>query len=307
MRYKVGIAANTYALRGGSDAEDQQRHLDVCVEAHHGGFDSIFVYEHHFTSYMVSPSPLTTLSYLAGRAPSAWLGTSVLILPVYEIPRLAETIAVIDNLAKGKCLFGVGRGRGDEELTALGVSRPTMDEFVSSIRELRTLLAGHPGEIRPRPAFAPEKRLCVASGAELPETLRGLGLTAMRNWSPDLPKGLGGILFVTCSVARSMATAESAARTALAEDLRMMDAHYGAPPNRRFDDRLSDALAGSLIGTPKQVLDRLREIANRAQAEHIVLEIAIGGRDPLDVREMALTLSEAANQSGGWSGEDAPS
>ena len=41
------------------------------------GFDSLWCFEHHFTSYMLSPNPLQTLTYFAGRTSRIQLGTMV--------------------------------------------------------------------------------------------------------------------------------------------------------------------------------------------------------------------------------------
>ena len=45
------------------------------------GFDSLWCFEHHFTSYMLSPNPLQILTYFAGRTKRIQLGTMVVVLP----------------------------------------------------------------------------------------------------------------------------------------------------------------------------------------------------------------------------------
>ena len=82
--------------------------------------------EHHFGSLSLSPSPLMTLSHLAGRTERIRLGTGVLVLPLHHPMRLAEEVAYVDGLSGGRLDWGLGAGSQDHEGRGLGVvSRPT--------------------------------------------------------------------------------------------------------------------------------------------------------------------------------------
>ena len=50
------------------------------------------------------------LSYLAGRTSSITLGTGAVILPWNDPLRVAEKITMLDHLAEGRLVFGMGRG-----------------------------------------------------------------------------------------------------------------------------------------------------------------------------------------------------
>lgn len=75
---------------GLNDAQFIKEDLDMALLAESLGFESIWVTEHHFTNYSISPSPLQTLAYLAGKVKKAYLGTQVVILPWNDPVRVAE-------------------------------------------------------------------------------------------------------------------------------------------------------------------------------------------------------------------------
>lgn len=63
--------------------------------------------------------PITVLSYLAGRTSRITLGTSVCILPMRNPIEVAAEVAHLDQLAKGRFVFGVGVGWFQEEFEVL--------------------------------------------------------------------------------------------------------------------------------------------------------------------------------------------
>ena len=106
---KVGVALNMLQKDGRSDAEVFAEHMALGDLAEPLGFDSLFALEHHFTGYAMSPAPLQTLSYYAGRTRRIALGTAVIVLPWHDPIRVAEQIALLDIISGGRCLFGFGR------------------------------------------------------------------------------------------------------------------------------------------------------------------------------------------------------
>jgi len=97
------------------------------------GFDSVWSVEHHFTDYTMCPDPLQLLSWLAGRTERVLLGTGVVVLPWHDPVRVAEQIALLDNLSGGRLLLGIGRGIARIEYEGFGVDMDTSRErFVES-------------------------------------------------------------------------------------------------------------------------------------------------------------------------------
>ena len=74
------------------------------------GYDSVWSVEHHFDDYSMCPDATQALSYLAGRTSSITLGTGAVILPWNDPLRVAEKITMLDHLAEGRLVFGMGRG-----------------------------------------------------------------------------------------------------------------------------------------------------------------------------------------------------
>ena len=86
------------------------------------GFDFVLIAEHHFSNYGMSPAPLMQALAIADRTKTIRIGTAVLVLPVWQPLRLAEEVAVLDNLTGGRFFCGVGRGYQPHEFARLGVT-----------------------------------------------------------------------------------------------------------------------------------------------------------------------------------------
>ncbi len=86
------------------------------------GFDYVLIAEHHFTNYGNSPAPLMQALHIAQRTRRIKIGTAAVILPVWQPLRLAEEVAVLDNLTDGRFMCGVGRGYQAYEMAGFGGS-----------------------------------------------------------------------------------------------------------------------------------------------------------------------------------------
>jgi alkanesulfonate monooxygenase SsuD/methylene tetrahydromethanopterin reductase-like flavin-dependent oxidoreductase (luciferase family) len=88
------------------------------------GFDGIWAPEHFGTPYGMTPSPIQTLSYYAGRTERVTFGTMVAVVPWWNPIRLAHQIAYLDIISNGRFeTIGLGRGVAKKEFDALGVPR----------------------------------------------------------------------------------------------------------------------------------------------------------------------------------------
>ena len=91
------------------------------------GFDSVWLAEHHFSSYGYCPNPLLMAVKLAERTKRARIGIGVMVVPFYHPLRLAEEIGMADQLTEGRLDLGVGRGYQPYEFNRFGV--PIRGEF----------------------------------------------------------------------------------------------------------------------------------------------------------------------------------
>src|SRR3972149_3211768 len=74
------------------------------------GFDSLQVPERHGRTETMFPTPLLLLSALAARPSRIRLGTYILLLPLYDPMHIAEQFAMLDQLSRGRTIFGVASG-----------------------------------------------------------------------------------------------------------------------------------------------------------------------------------------------------
>jgi alkanesulfonate monooxygenase SsuD/methylene tetrahydromethanopterin reductase-like flavin-dependent oxidoreductase (luciferase family) len=74
------------------------------------GIDAIWLAEHHFDGICAYVDPIALAAALAPTTRHAQLGFAVLQTALHHPMRLAEQLAIIDNIAKGRLIVGLGRG-----------------------------------------------------------------------------------------------------------------------------------------------------------------------------------------------------
>ena len=178
-RVKVGVQMVFQSWGYGPDVTDGQvvaEEVELAVLADQLGFDALWPVEHHFEDYAFCPDNTVVLANLAARTTRIGLGTGAVILPWNDPLRVAEKIALLDHLAGGRVLFGVGRGLARKEYEGFGIpmdeSRDRFDEsarMVIEALESGFIEGGGPyypqarTAIRPRPGRSFRDRFfCVA-------------------------------------------------------------------------------------------------------------------------------------------------
>ena len=143
------------------------------------GFISLTIPEHHFINYLVHPSPLLTAVRVAAETKSIPLISAVLVLPFYDVRRLAGEIAQADCLTGGRIQIGVGRGAFRYEFDRFNVPvEESRERFDDSLNLLIKLLSEEevswdskyyrfePLTVTPRPVQKPYPAIWVAALAE---------------------------------------------------------------------------------------------------------------------------------------------
>lgn len=74
------------------------------------GADIVWLAEHHFDGISVYADPMVLAGALAASVKHAGLGFAVIQTALHHPVRLAEQIALLDHLVKGRLIIGLGRG-----------------------------------------------------------------------------------------------------------------------------------------------------------------------------------------------------
>ena len=86
------------------------------------GFDSVWLAELHFNPrFSVMPAPLLAAAAIAQTTTRIKIGTAVNLLPLHSPIRLAEEVATLDVLSKGRTIFGIGRGSNPSHFEGYGI------------------------------------------------------------------------------------------------------------------------------------------------------------------------------------------
>jgi probable F420-dependent oxidoreductase len=132
MRFGLFFSFQSPRESGIAFDEPYRDMLECLPIAEELGYSSAFFASHHVQPDGWCPSPLVALAAAAAVTKRMRLGTAVLLVPLYAPVKLAEDVAVLDNLAKGRLVLGVAPGYVSEEFAAHGVSRnervPRMEE-----------------------------------------------------------------------------------------------------------------------------------------------------------------------------------
>ena len=94
--------------RDAADAFEQV--IEEAVLAEELGFDGIFLPERHGRGETYVPSPLVAATAIAARTSRITIATTILMPTLYNPMHLAEQVAMIDNLSRGRFVLGVGVG-----------------------------------------------------------------------------------------------------------------------------------------------------------------------------------------------------
>ena len=138
-----------------------------------GGFDAVWLAEHHFTTFSVCPSVHMLGTLAAARTKRLRIGTAVSLAALYHPLRLAEEVALLDMLSGGRVNWGAGRGFAPSEFKAFGVPpeesaerfREAVEIVLKAWTQERFSLQGHALHLRRRRGAA--QAAAAAASADL--------------------------------------------------------------------------------------------------------------------------------------------
>ena len=110
------FAAFTTVAGSAGEATSAEEHIDnlrqQTILAEELGFEAMWLGEHHFGPYGVGdiPNPIMLGADLAARTSTIRIGQMANIVPWWHPIRLAEDLAILDNMTGGRVDVGFGRG-----------------------------------------------------------------------------------------------------------------------------------------------------------------------------------------------------
>jgi alkanesulfonate monooxygenase SsuD/methylene tetrahydromethanopterin reductase-like flavin-dependent oxidoreductase (luciferase family) len=253
------------------------------------GFEAVWLSEHHATGDGFLPAPLIVAAALAARTERIAIGTNVLVLPLHHPLRVAEDAAVVDLLAGGRVVLGVGQGYAAHEFELFGVDRATrarrLEDGVATIRS-----AWEDGPVSPRP----DRRIPILVGAVADRAVEravriGDGLIVYCGSDRDLPpraeqldrilaahgRTRDGFRFVATGIVHVDEDGDRAWRRA-APAIAYLEGELAA---FRGADRPTPRQEDHLVGTPDEVADRLAALHAATGFDHFAHWARLPGLD----------------------------
>jgi len=204
MKFSIIYEAQMVDTSRRNEAQVFHDIVDQCVLAEEMGFDCIWSVEHHcLTQYAHLSAPESFLAFIAGRTTRIHVGHGVICLPfnMNHPIKVAERVATLDILSKGRVHFGVGKGATQQEAGAFGTSldmvTPQVDESMYMIPKMwmqdkfehhSDLINIPPRPIHPKPYQDPHPLMymaCTRDEALQVAGSRGLGSLVLGFSGPD--------------------------------------------------------------------------------------------------------------------------
>ena len=102
-------------------AETYDEDLELVRRADRLGFSEIWVGEHLQLPWENMPTPELFIARALGETEQIVFGTGVVLLPLHDPIQVAHRIAMLDHLAKGRFMFGIGSGGSPSDAEMLGI------------------------------------------------------------------------------------------------------------------------------------------------------------------------------------------
>ncbi len=146
MKFGIFLLLQSPDMRPSQETYDHA--LEQGVLADQLGFDYIVAAEHHFSSYGFLPSPLLLIPVLAERTKQIRFSTAVVVLPLRNPIQLAEEIAMLDLVTRGRVEVGFGTGYQQYEFQRFGVNLAENRAMFEEVARAHHQTAEH-GECEP--------------------------------------------------------------------------------------------------------------------------------------------------------------
>lgn len=194
MKFSIIYEAQMVDTSRAAEARNFHEMIEQSMLAEKMGFDTVWAVEHTaLTQYAHMSAPETFLAFLAGKTTTLGIGHGVVCLPpaMNHPVKVAERIATLDILSKGRVHFGVGKGGTQQEAGTFGYDLTTLTPMIDESMYLIPKIMvqdeiEHDGEfvkiprrpIHPKPYQDPHPPMymaCTRAEALVTAGSRGLG------------------------------------------------------------------------------------------------------------------------------------
>jgi alkanesulfonate monooxygenase SsuD/methylene tetrahydromethanopterin reductase-like flavin-dependent oxidoreductase (luciferase family) len=259
------------------------------------GYDAVWLAEIHFQKdRSVLASPLVIAAALAAATRRVKIGIAVQVLPLSHPLRLAEDVATVDHLAKGRLEFGVGRSGLPGHYQGFNIPySESRDRFLETLEILTKAWTherfSHQGTyfqfqdvcIMPKPYQKPHPPLRIA--ATTPETYPLVGrlgapvFVAVRTVSlSDLKRHLP-----TYQAAWTAAGHPGRGDVGVSVPLYVAEPAQQARANRLAEISYDEVLADyAIVGAPEEVAERLSALREAMGFSTLSMWMNPGGQVP---------------------------
>ncbi|MCH9016763.1 MAG: LLM class flavin-dependent oxidoreductase [Chloroflexi bacterium] len=178
--------------------------LDQCELADQVGFDNVWFVEHHFLmGFSGSPCPEVMFGALSQRTKNIRIGFGVSVLPNHHPIRVAERVAMVDQLTNGRVEFGTGRSNAYEQVGQGIDPRETRERWEEAITMIPQIWQSDefswegkfwnvpPRRVLPKPFQKPHPRMylaCTQTESFRLAAQKGIGVLSSASYAVDILK-----------------------------------------------------------------------------------------------------------------------
>ena len=130
MLMKIGYFCNITNWKKKPYTEILDNARDIAIYCDKNNWNSIWFTEHHFNheGMEAQPNPLMMCTDIAARTKQIRLGQACNVITFWNPIRLAEDIAALDHLSKGRVEVGIGRGVYGREAVHMNIESDLKDQ-----------------------------------------------------------------------------------------------------------------------------------------------------------------------------------
>ncbi|MBV8356722.1 MAG: LLM class flavin-dependent oxidoreductase [Deltaproteobacteria bacterium] len=267
-----------------------------------GGYDAVWLTEHHFSDYSVCPSIPVMGAHVAARTKRLRIGAGVTLAAFYHPLRLAEEIALLDILSGGRVNWGAGRGFDEREFRTFKIPmsesqarfREAVDVVMHAWASERLTYNGRffsfdNVEVLPKPLQQPHPPMWVAAGSpEATKWAADAGYSILigphgthvevgrqwehyRDWLSQNGYTIGGreipiarLLAIARTDAEAADVARDGAKWLLRTYVDPAQLGFGGDPVQRYIDSVV------IHGTADRVADHIAQLHEEAHLDYLI-------------------------------------